>query len=558
MVGDNSIAIRLVAENGDSGNYSVQVHRRNANADLVALTVNRGTLVPAFRPSDTAYTDTLLADSLTVNATADPSARLVQVVLDSPRVAGTPPMTFAMREGGQRVNVLVTAEEGNTRSYSIRVHRISRDTNLAGLAVSPGGLAPVFQTGTKAYSVTVANAESLLAFKAIPSHARAKVWLGATPVSADSFSARRALPVGNSVFRLRVVAESGDSGIYTVTIRRKSANADLKSLQASSGTLVPAFNSRIRGYVDTVTTASISLTAIAEDKHVQSIKIGATGFSADSATGTIALNPGLNTIEIRVRSEDGNEEAYTVGIHRIEQCTPPIDSGSWSEDFAGVSLGAGWSVFQYTGQRHNSQTSPANRFDMANGRLRYILEPMTRTAYSQNYEPWFDGTWYWYDPALEFSHELGGTKWTLEAKVSWHVPNVVNAAGLGISVHFGPDGPSQGFDVGFQRYSNDDVGAGTDPNHNFFNAWVGNVDWTQWATLEIDITRWIRIQRNGETATVSWSTDSTTWNTVATGVIPAQLPCSPQRLHISGNSWFSPAGSYADYQYVKFTRGNVP
>jgi hypothetical protein len=140
MVGDNSIAIRLVAENGDSGNYSVQVHRRNANADLVALTVNRGTLVPAFRPSDTAYTDTLLADSLTVNATADPSARLVQVVLDSPRVAGTPPMTFAMREGGQRVNVLVTAEEGNTRSYSIRVHRISRDTNLAGLAVSPGGL----------------------------------------------------------------------------------------------------------------------------------------------------------------------------------------------------------------------------------------------------------------------------------------------------------------------------------------------------------------------------------------------------------------------------------
>jgi hypothetical protein len=143
-VGENIIVIRVVAESGDIGAYTVQVRRRSANADLASLTVNRGRLDPGFRPADTAYADTLLSDSLTVAAVADPSAKLVQIVLDSPRVAGTSPMAFGLREGDQRVNVTVTAEEGNTKTYSIRIHRFSRDTTLAGLAVSPSSLVPAF------------------------------------------------------------------------------------------------------------------------------------------------------------------------------------------------------------------------------------------------------------------------------------------------------------------------------------------------------------------------------------------------------------------------------
>jgi hypothetical protein len=317
-VGENIFAIRVAAESGDIGIYSVQVRRRGANADLASLTVNRGVMVPGFRPSDTAYADTVLADSLTVAAAAaDPSAKLVQIVLDSPRVAGSSPMTFALREGDQKVNVIVTAEDGNTRTYSLRLHRVSRDTSLADLAASPGTLAPAFKSGTKAYTITLANSDSVLSLKARPGNALAKVWLNGSPVSADGFSASQGLAVGNNVLRVKVAAESGDSGIYTVTARRRSVNADLKALRVGKGELSPAFSPGTAAYADTVSAASLTITAIAENGFAQSIRIGTDSIRSDSATVTVALPAlGANYIPIKVRAEDGNERIYGITVQR--------------------------------------------------------------------------------------------------------------------------------------------------------------------------------------------------------------------------------------------------
>ncbi len=316
-VGENIFAIRVVAETGDIGTYTVQVHRRSANADLASLTVDAGALVPGFRPADTAYADTVLSDSITVTALADPSAKLVQIVLDSPRVAGTSPMRFGLHEGDQRVNVTVTAEEGNTKTYSIRIHRLSRVATLANLAVSPGALSPAFKTATKTYSVTLPNADSVLGFKARPTHALAKALLNGNPVPSDAFSAGQALAVGNNVFRLKVIAESGDSGFYTVTARRRGTNADLKALRVGRGDLAPAFDPGTVAYADSVSAASLTITAIAADGSAQSIRIGTDSIPSDSATVTVALPAlGANYIPIKVRAEDGNEKVYALTVQR--------------------------------------------------------------------------------------------------------------------------------------------------------------------------------------------------------------------------------------------------
>ncbi len=280
-------------------------------------------------------------------------------------------------------------------------------------------------------------------------------------------------------------------------------------------------------------------------------------FSGDT---TLNIAAGQKTsLHLRLRGLGNAEMTVVLGVVGEVDIDGVIDDGiacsgsspgSWSEDFNGTALGSDWSVFQYAGLRHNGQSSPANHYDLSRGRLRYILDPMTQSMYT--HEPWFDGTWYWYDPGLDLSRPVGGIKWTVETKVSWYVPRVVNAAGFPISVHFGPD--SNGYDVGFMRYSNDDVSAGSNPDHNFFYTWAGNSTWSQWATLETNITRWIRIDRDGENMTLRWSSDSLSWIPLSSGKIPPQFQCAEQNFHIMGNAWFSPMGSYADYDYVTFSR----
>jgi hypothetical protein len=234
---------------------------------------------------------------------------------------------------------------------------------------------------------------------------------------------------------------------------------------------------------------------------------------------------------------------------------------SWRDEFDSASLSPAWAVWQYAGERHNNQTSPANHFSLSEsaGRLRYYVDPMTHPAAWRDYAAYFASPYYWYDPGLSLERELGGLHWALEIKASYFVPNVVNAAQHEVAVHFDPPGTA-GLHCYLDRFSNDDVGAGTSKTNNVFNAAcsIGEEGvaerWSEWAGLDTTIVRFVRFERDGASLKIRMGAEQGAWTDLVTMTIPEAFACAQQKLLISGAAWFSPQGSYADYDYVHFSR----
>jgi hypothetical protein len=81
-----------------------------------------------------------------------------------------------------------------------------------------------------------------------------------------------------------------------------------------------------------------------------------------------------------------------------------------------------------------------------------------------------------------------------------------------------------------------------------------DVTWTEWAALVTDIGRYLRFERDDLALTIHVSEDAQAWTEVVRGELPEELRCEQQNVVFSGSAWFIPAGSYADYDYVRFQR----
>jgi hypothetical protein len=58
--------------------------------------------------------------------------------------------------------------------------------------------------------------------------------------------------------------------------------------------------------------------------------------------------------------------------------------------------------------------------------------------------------------------------------------------------------------------------------------------------------------------TARWSRDGANWTTEFSRDLGAALEGLDQRVTLAGLSWFNPANSYADYDYVRVTPANTP
>ncbi len=116
-------------------------------------------------------------------------------------------------------------------------------------------------------------------------------------------------------------ATSGASANITVTNAALSANANLKSLSLSSGTLSPAFSAGRTSYTVNV------------KNSVTELKVYAT--AADSAakvavSGESALKLGTNTRTVTVTAANGTQKVYTITINRSE--TDDVEEPATGED----------------------------------------------------------------------------------------------------------------------------------------------------------------------------------------------------------------------------------
>lgn len=282
-----------------SKEYTLNVTRQAPSSDngLDDLKVD-GTTVPGFNKATTTYTLANQPNSKTsINITATASD-------SKATVTGTGSKTLNV--GDNTFTVKVTAEDGTENSYEIHVRRLSNNANLATLSVTStpqGTLSPTFtSTFYNYYTYTYDSTVSTINIAAtLEDSTNASIVSGTGDYSSSDTGAN-----------IVTTAEDGTTKTYVVKFsRNKSSDNNLKSLSIDGYNLNETFVSSTTLYTATIpgTVDTINISAEANDSNATIV----------SGTGSHSLNYGTNTIQVKVKAENGAEKDYTITVTRSKK-----------------------------------------------------------------------------------------------------------------------------------------------------------------------------------------------------------------------------------------------
>ncbi|MDO5392640.1 MAG: cadherin-like beta sandwich domain-containing protein [Eubacteriales bacterium] len=204
---------------GPSGPSGPSTPVLSAENTLSALSISQGTLTPAFDKNITSYSAQVESsvESITVTPVCADAKASVKVN-GKVTASGQDSETIALKEGENQISVVVTAENGTEKTYTITVTRakaLSANAELEQLTISAGTLSPAFSADTKNYTAVVENAADSLAVNA-------KAEDGATvTVNGKATSEKVALKVGYNTIKIQVTAEDGKTtDTYTIKVTR--------------------------------------------------------------------------------------------------------------------------------------------------------------------------------------------------------------------------------------------------------------------------------------------------------------------------------------------------
>lgn len=372
-VGENTITIVVTAAGGATQTYTVTVTRGSAssNADLRALSVSTGTLSPSFSPGQLTYTAPALfaATSFTVTPTVDDTT--ASVTVDGVAVAsGSVSNAIAFSGPQQTVQIVVTAEDGTTQTYSITVQRqdISTNANLTNLALSTGALTPAFSSDTTSYTATVDFTVDEITVTPTVDDVTAAVTVGGNPVNSGTASAAIALTIGSNNIPVAVTAEDGSTvKTYTIIVTRSapSSNANLSDLTLSKATFDQlSFDSAQTSYTASAhfLVPTTTATATVAD-NTATLKINGTTIASGATSAPISLPVGSSTISATVTAQDGTTtQTYAVDVTRgdastFDQLIYAKASNSDSSDQFGYSVALDGDILAVSAWREDGGSS---------------------------------------------------------------------------------------------------------------------------------------------------------------------------------------------------------
>ena len=209
---------------------------------LASLIVSTGSLDQTFSSSVITYTETVpnMTTTMTVTPTAnDPTATIT--VNGGAVASGAPSRTVNLSVGSNTITVVVTAQNGAIKTYTITVTRlaISSDATLSSLTASIGALT---SSGGNTYTASVIyTVTSLTVTPTANNQYYSSITVNGTGVTSGSASGNINLTVGNNTITVVVTAQDGTTtSTYTITVTRAaiSSDATLSSLTISNGTFL--------------------------------------------------------------------------------------------------------------------------------------------------------------------------------------------------------------------------------------------------------------------------------------------------------------------------------
>jgi hypothetical protein len=287
--------------------YTVVVRTLSDVATLSGLTVDTssngtGNLLEGFDPGKTFYEVDVPSRVKTVKVAAEPTNEFATVSGKGLQYL-TPPL--------DTLRIEVTSEDGSsTKTYEVAIRILSGDATLSELTVAATGgngdnLLKEFDPGITFYEFSVPSSVTNVTI---------------TPAKANEFATlsgdtdSKTLLVPMDTLRIKVKSEdASDSIIYTVAIRILSDVATLSGLTVDTssngngtGNLLTGFATGTTFYELSVPSRVASVTVAAEPTNE---------FATVSGKGLQYLTPPLDTLRIKVKSEDASDSIiYTVAI----------------------------------------------------------------------------------------------------------------------------------------------------------------------------------------------------------------------------------------------------
>ena len=191
------------------------------NCQLASLKVSNAKISPAFSPNVKSYTASVPFTTSKLELSADAEHPGAKVTVKNPTL--TPGDTTT-------VSVTVKAENGDTKTYSIKVKRAqdpnyvpSANGDLMDLVVDGAQLSPAFAPDVTAYYVWLPYETEEVSISAFAADEKAKLEIGETTGLKPG--------MGNEI-AVTVTAENGSQKVYTVTAVRAPAHEDTESFLA--------------------------------------------------------------------------------------------------------------------------------------------------------------------------------------------------------------------------------------------------------------------------------------------------------------------------------------
>ena len=314
--GNNKINIVVTSETGIKNTYVINVFRElnaNANASAISVTSTDGNTTYEMNPSFTSD-----EDNYEVNVSSGVEEVKINATLAVPATSTIAnDGIHSVNPGVNDIAVVITAEDGTTKTYNIRVIRDKElNANLKELVIKEARLNPPFTKMMISYSAKVLYDIDKINLIATPEDPTSTVKVYDSLDNEISLN-NIPLDVGDNTIKVKVIPddENGEyySKTYTIRIKRlseeESPELRLSDLTISNDTCHIAFAEKTYYYECNVA------------YEVSQTTIGATTKdSADtvSGTGTFDLEKGNNFLDVIVSNQNipDVERNYKVNVIR--------------------------------------------------------------------------------------------------------------------------------------------------------------------------------------------------------------------------------------------------
>ncbi len=300
--GENELIVGVTSEKGETREYKIIVTRLGSrNNNLRNLSVKDHEITPEFTSERTEYTLEVEYEEESIEIIAETEEENARIDGDGIR---------ELKQGKNNIEVVVTAEHGEVKTYKIVVTRKDPVTSLLkNIEVKNYYLDKAFESNTLEYTVVVDNEVTELEL----------IISKLDPGSTYVVEGNKDFEVGLNEVKIISTSSNGiDKTTYKLLVNRQSySNTYLRSLTVSEGKLSPEFKKEELRYEVEVGNEVERITIQAAAEIITSEVIG---------TGEKELQVGENTYKIVVRSKGGITRTYTVVVTRKESNNTRIRS----------------------------------------------------------------------------------------------------------------------------------------------------------------------------------------------------------------------------------------